>query len=207
MRLGLLVCYHLSYLWLILLTMPSLHSYGCVVGFPLIRVRSRVSLHSYGCHLSTHKALQGNNLLSTVTEPICPVTGIWDEPLVRQTLWGSTAEVLQIPIYNGQEDLTAWRFDPKEIFSVKSICEVHMARCSEGSTSGGTGRPAVDWKVLWKLPCSGCLPFHLAVGTQQSICSGWTSANRVFQRGLWQWHHLPVVPQALWRWHPSFHVV
>jgi hypothetical protein len=56
------------------------------------------------------------------------------------------------------------------------------------------GRPAADWKLLWKWPCPCCfLSLNLAFGTQK------VHLLRLNLCKLWHWHHLPVAPPIWWR--------
>jgi len=51
---------------------------------------------------------KGTNLLINVSELINPVTGVWDEQLIRETFWPEDAnEILRIPIAENLEDWPA----------------------------------------------------------------------------------------------------
>jgi hypothetical protein len=57
------------------------------------------------------------NLLTRVQDLIDPITGDWDEVLVRNTFWDVDAsEILKIPIRDDFDDYPAWHFDEKGIF-------------------------------------------------------------------------------------------
>jgi hypothetical protein len=79
---------------------------------------------------------KGANLLIKVNELINPVTGEWDEQLVRETFWPEDAnEILRITIAENLEDWPAWYFDAKGLFSVKSAYKVAVARSARMSDS------------------------------------------------------------------------
>ena len=62
-------------------------------------------------------------------ELIDPITGQWDVQLVHDTFWPEDAnEVLRIPIDDRMEDWSAWHFDSKRLFSVKSSYKLVVAR-------------------------------------------------------------------------------
>lgn len=70
--------------------------------------------------------------------------------------------ILGILVKQGMEDLLAWHFDKKVMFSVKSAYHIlddgkTRARCNqqgEGSSSSGLSRPAeFNWKCIWQLKC------------------------------------------------------
>ncbi|KAI4988293.1 hypothetical protein ZWY2020_029923 [Hordeum vulgare] len=61
------------------------------------------------------------NLLEQVCELFDPVTGQWDETLVRETFWQEDGRyILQIPLREGVPDFVAWQYDSKGSHSVKS---------------------------------------------------------------------------------------
>lgn len=68
---------------------------------------------------------RASNLLTRVAELINPNTGQWDRELVLSTFWrDDAAQILAIPIHPDMEDVLAWHFDPKGLFSVKSAYRV-----------------------------------------------------------------------------------
>ena len=68
---------------------------------------------------------RGSNILSRVEELIDPVTGKWDEELVKQTFWPQDVDViLSTPVHADLEDVAAWHNDKRGIFSVKSAYKV-----------------------------------------------------------------------------------
>lgn len=55
--------------------------------------------------------------MTTVSELIDPVTGGWDEQLVRDTFWDMDANlILAIPVNGALENKAAWHFDKKANF-------------------------------------------------------------------------------------------
>jgi hypothetical protein len=94
------------------------------------------------------------NLLTKVHELIDPATGVWDEGLVRDTLWEVDANVvLKIPIKEDFNDFVAWHYDNKGIFTVKSGYHLYMT-VNYPNTPGvsGDGEALVQWKIIWDLP-------------------------------------------------------
>jgi hypothetical protein len=93
------------------------------------------------------------SILTNVNELISPVTGSWDEQLVRDTFWEVDATViLKIPIGDDFEDFPAWHYDEKEIFLVKTAYHLYMTVFnSHIAGTSGTGDSAVQWKRIWDL--------------------------------------------------------
>jgi hypothetical protein len=92
------------------------------------------------------------NLLTRVQELIDPITGDWDEVLVRNTFWDVDAsEILKIPIRDDFDDYPAWHVDEKGLFSVKSAYHLYMSIfCSEANGSGSDEEMRM-WKQIWSL--------------------------------------------------------
>ena len=64
---------------------------------------------------------RGQTLLTRVSELIDPITGNWDRQLIEEVFWEEDwGRILGIPIKAGMDDLLAWHYDKKGIFSVKS---------------------------------------------------------------------------------------
>jgi len=64
---------------------------------------------------------RGQTLLTKVSALIDPITGTWDRVLIEEVFWEEDwKRILSIPIKQGMDDLIAWHFDRKGIFSVKS---------------------------------------------------------------------------------------
>jgi hypothetical protein len=64
---------------------------------------------------------RGNNLVTKVDELINPVTGDWDDDLIKSFFWPvDVHRILQIPLTHGREDLVAWHYNRNGHFSVRS---------------------------------------------------------------------------------------
>jgi len=64
---------------------------------------------------------RGAVLLSKVAELIDPLTGTWDQQLIRDIFWEEDAvNILATPVHPDRDDVVAWHFDSKGVFSVKS---------------------------------------------------------------------------------------
>ena len=65
---------------------------------------------------------RGNHLLSRVCDLIDPMTGDWDEQLVRQTFWQVDAQrILAIPLpLNDMTNFVAWNMTRTGVFTVRS---------------------------------------------------------------------------------------
>lgn len=107
---------------------------------------------------------RGANLLTHVSELICPISGTWDERLVRDTFWPDDARhILQIPLREGVDDFTAWHYNHKGEHSVKSAYKLHteLTKQTRNGAPGGSSNMAGQfdktndpaWKRIWKLPC------------------------------------------------------
>jgi len=105
---------------------------------------------------------RGNNLISTVDELIDPTTGDWDKQLVHQTFAQADAQtILAIPVHPDLEDVPAWHYDARGLFSVRSAYKVQKEhnqrrsrRCSQSSSRGST-LESEHWGRLWKMKCPG----------------------------------------------------
>jgi len=97
--------------------------------------------------------------LTKVSELINPVTGEWDVQLIQDIFWPEdVAVIMQIPIDHDMDDLPAWHFDAKGLFSVKSAYMVAVSRrdvkagrdaSTSGSSRGDNGD--FEWYRIWKL--------------------------------------------------------
>lgn len=138
---------------------------------------------------------RGNCVLTRVHELIDPVSGAWDEALVREIFWPVDADrILQIPIYQDDtEDFVAWHLTKSGIFSVKSAYyrqwEDNYIDSNPGPMYGGGSAQHPVWAKLWSLkvpskvkiflwrclhnavPCMGVLANrHIATSGQCPIC-------------------------------------
>ncbi|GJN37276.1 hypothetical protein PR202_gb26210 [Eleusine coracana subsp. coracana] len=97
----------------------------------------------------------GNNLVTTVDELIDPITGRWDENLIRDLFWDiDVNRILQIPLIDGREDLVAWHYNRSGLFTVRSAYHCQWKH-KFGSNplpnyTSGAG-PRQVWPQLWKL--------------------------------------------------------
>ncbi|KAM0928524.1 hypothetical protein ACQ4PT_002531 [Festuca glaucescens] len=105
--------------------------------------------------LRTPLTPKGQNLVSKVSDLICPISGSWDESLVRDIFWNMDAEIiLATPIRDEVEDFCAWHPDQKGVFSVKSAYKLHVActRASSGLPKESNQSDPI-WERIWALPC------------------------------------------------------
>lgn len=107
------------------------------------------------------KTPRGRTLLSKVSELISPVTGTWDEELIRGVFWPEDVQsILSIPIKPGFDDMVAWHFDPRGTFSTKSAYYVLEDKREQskvkqvGSSSDPKNEEENDfWGRIWKVHC------------------------------------------------------
>jgi hypothetical protein len=109
---------------------------------------------------------RGRNLITR--ELIDPTTGQWDVELVTQTFFEEDVRsILSIPVHQDLEDVVAWHYDTRGLFSVKSAykvqrsCERRKDRRGAQSSSNGTDLENEMWKKLWKLECPGKIKHFL----------------------------------------------
>jgi hypothetical protein len=135
---------------------------------------------------STRKPLtpRGRVLISRVSELINPITNGWDEELVKQTCVDQDVEIiLSTPVHIDLEDLMAWHYDSKGLFSVKSAYKVYREHLrnnsSKGATSSADGGGLVkeQWKKIWSLKCPGKIRQFLWRFTHNSL-----AVNRNLER-------------------------
>lgn len=104
------------------------------------------------------------NMLTYVAELICPISGTWDEQLVKDIFCAEDAQrILRIPLRDGVDDFIAWHYDSKGNHSVKSAYKLQVQLTKQDSngsagtsaSAGGQLERTVDqsWKRIWKLPC------------------------------------------------------
>ena len=78
-------------------------------------------------------------MLEYVSDLISPITGIWDEQLVRDTFYPDDARyILQIPLQEGVSDFIVWQFDRKGQHSAKSAYKLHV-QMGKLASNGGIG--------------------------------------------------------------------
>lgn len=101
-----------------------------------------------------------HSLLTKVADLINPITGMWDELLVKDTFWERDAEIiLSMVTDENSEDWPAWHFNPKGVFTVKSAYKLAVsrrehekARDASGSNDSDLSQRRFDWKKIWRLP-------------------------------------------------------
>lgn len=84
---------------------------------------------------------RGQSLLTHVSELISPITGAWDEELVNASFWPDDARhILQIPLREGIDDLTARHFDSKGQHSVRNAykLQVQLEKQGRGGAPGNS---------------------------------------------------------------------
>ena len=110
---------------------------------------------------------RGQTLLTKVSELIDPITGTWDRVLIEEVFWEEDWKcILSIPIKQGMDDLIAWHFDRKGVFSVKSAYHTldaikgreacrQVGASSSSAESSGASPSNTDfcWKKIWSLKC------------------------------------------------------
>jgi ribonuclease HI len=99
---------------------------------------------------------KGQNIISKVADLINPISGNWDEELVRATFWVQDADIiLGTPIRDDIEDFYAWQPDPMGVFSVKSAYKIHvqMMRKASATRPGAPSEADPVWAKIWALPC------------------------------------------------------
>jgi hypothetical protein len=114
---------------------------------------------------------RGQTLITRVADLIDPTTGDWDHVLVRDVFWEEDVQhILAIPVHTGREDVIAWHFDKKGVFSVKSAhhtlhdSSVQKARKQKGKSSNGQAYGKLEWKHVWL--CTQNQTFSMAFGSQ-----------------------------------------
>ena len=140
---------------------------------------------------------RGTTLFSKVQDLIDPVSGAWDEELIRSIFWPVDAQqILSIPLslYGGAEDVVAWRYRKHVCFPVRSAyhMEWDYQFGRKKVRADGRGRSDLNpiWDCLWKcavpakvkifarktlhgvLPCYGVLANrHIPISAQCPICN------------------------------------
>ena len=98
-------------------------------------------------------------MISTVDELINPIDGRWDEEMIRSLFWPvDVHRILQIPIYDGREDLIAWNQNRNGLFTVQSAyrCQwSHKFESRSNIVEAGASNSQTLWKKLWKLSSPG----------------------------------------------------
>jgi hypothetical protein len=97
---------------------------------------------------------KGQTLLKYVNELIDPVTGQWDEDLVRTNFWSIDVErIMRIPLSDTMEDFIAWHYTKIGFFSVRSTYHVEWDHQHGRKLQRTTGIGSTDinpvWRKLW----------------------------------------------------------
>ncbi|GJN13484.1 hypothetical protein PR202_gb00193 [Eleusine coracana subsp. coracana] len=97
------------------------------------------------------------NALNRACDLLDPITGKWDEQLVRDIFWEMDANlILSIPVRMEHDDYIAWHHDPKGLFTVKSAYHVlkdeqdSRTKKQVGESSTGTTSLNNEWSSIWK---------------------------------------------------------
>jgi hypothetical protein len=106
-------------------------------------------------------SIQGHSIVTQVSDLINPVTDQWDESLLRDHFnMDDVKEILMIPIRPDMEDMLAWHYDSKGIFTVKSA--YHLGVClrdrdlnRDATSSRDAPEQNLLWKGLWNLKLPG----------------------------------------------------
>ena len=96
-------------------------------------------------------------VLTRVVDLLDPVSGSWDETLVKDTFSEFDAEaILKLRVNPDMEDRHAWHFDKKGLFSVKSAYKLavqrrenEMGRNAARSESLPVGNSGFRWDKIW----------------------------------------------------------
>jgi hypothetical protein len=103
---------------------------------------------------------RGSTVLSRVSDLIDPYAGTWDIELVKDLFWEEDVpNILAIPVHVDREDMVAWHFDHKGVFSVKSAYHVledeAESLCVRQKGESSNTQSIYEgklWKKIWRLP-------------------------------------------------------
>jgi hypothetical protein len=107
------------------------------------------------------------NILSRLADLINPLTEGWDVELIQSTFWPEDVpKILAIPVHVEMEDVLAWHYDSKGIFSVKTayrvFCDDHNRNSrhdSAVSSSRFEGVTEKVWSMIWSMQAPSRLNF------------------------------------------------
>jgi hypothetical protein len=99
---------------------------------------------------------RGQCVFTKVNELINPITGQWDEVLVRDNFLQIDVEtILATPIREDFEDFFAWHYESKGIFTVKSAYKLYVQnRDGPQQSSSLSSAESFQWEKIWKLTCT-----------------------------------------------------
>jgi hypothetical protein len=91
---------------------------------------------------------RGQKLVTEVCVLLDPITGNWDEQLVRNTFWEMDSKVILVtPIRDEFEDFYAWQPEEKSVFSAAYKLYIRLRDGTNRSTSG-CGEDNTFWKNI-----------------------------------------------------------
>lgn len=129
---------------------------------------------------------KGNVVISTVAELIDPITGCWDENLVKEIFWHVDAnQILAIPLRDGMDDYYAWFYESKGVFTVKSAYKLHR-QLLQINGSDYLGEPSSEtygfkWYDIWNYPCPPNIKNFLWHIAHNSLPVNWSIQQRGFE--------------------------
>jgi hypothetical protein len=100
---------------------------------------------------------RGSIILDKVADLINPVTGTWDEALIRDIFWGVDAtRILEIPLSpTSMEDFVAWHYTKTGLFTVWSAYhaewDYQFGRHNPNAMGIGDSQHSKLWKRLWSM--------------------------------------------------------
>lgn len=114
---------------------------------------------TYGAIHGFHPTLIGRSsrvILSNVSYLIDPMSGTWDEELIRNIFnIVDVRRILQIPLnHQAFDDFVAWHPDCKGIFTVRSAYRtgwIHKYRAHANVMEPGGLRSPTVWSTMWEL--------------------------------------------------------
>lgn len=84
-----------------------------------------------------------------MAELIDLISGSWDEDLVLQTFLPQDAELILVtPVHTSLDDLVAWHYDTRGLFSVRSAYKLHREHLKRNGCRGAAS--TVDDGLLEK---------------------------------------------------------
>jgi len=109
------------------------------------------------------------NILTRVSELINPLTEDWDDEMVRAIFWEEDAQkILTVPVHLEMDDILAWHYDLKGMFSVKSayrvFCDDQIHRSKNdwaASSSSNVDDVEKVWSLIWNMQAPSRLKHFL----------------------------------------------
>jgi hypothetical protein len=104
-------------------------------------------------------------ILSKVSDLIDPVNEDWDKELIQATFWPEDVpKIIAIPVHLEMEDVLAWHYDSKGLFSVKTAYRLYcddLSRNSRRDSAASSSSHAGDIDKVWDMILSMQGPNHL----------------------------------------------